>query len=78
MGQVVVTPNECRTAASKLGLSYNGENKSKTKPAGCFFYGTRTLFNSETSPSMTNPRGIFGAVCRTGIISLLVYLFRGN
>ena len=77
VGQVVLTPNDCRSAAKELGMIYRWIKTRKNRPAGCFFYEENLYFNQETNPLVTNPPFLSnknGAVCTKGILTLFEYL----
>ena len=61
-GKVVETEDECKQAASVVGMSYYGE-KSSNSPAGCWFRYSTVYFNTEINPALTSPYSSRGGVC---------------
>ena len=66
---VVITRQECKIAASKIGSSLSlGSSRDSKKPAGCYLIleSNQVGFNFILDPLLTSPKENYAALCRYG------------
>ena len=74
-GEVIGTEDQCKDAASQLGLEYNDIRTVLEYPAGCFvsFVDYNVYFNTEIDPSVNTPHSDTGGLSHTRQGRIFVY-----